>query len=247
MLQNQSIDINVDVGEGIGNESQLIPFVSSCNIACGGHAGTHRTMRKVIKLAKQHRVKIGAHPSFPDIENFGRKPMDMPCVALFASLKEQITNLMTIAQEENTMIHHVKPHGALYNMAITDIKIATAIIEVIKSFALPIKLYVPYKSVIETLALENNIPITYEAFADRNYNDDLSLVSRSGNGALIHDSEVMFDHVYRMISTHKVKTITDAEVPIKAETFCIHGDNMQAANLVKKLRVNLESKGIKIL
>ena len=110
-----------------------------------------------------------------------------------------------------------------------------------------VKLYVPYKSVIETLALQNNIPVTYEAFADRNYNDDLTLVARSEKNALIHDSDIMFEHVYRMIINQKVKTITGAEVAIKAETFCLHGDSLHAASLVKKLRMNLESKGIKIL
>ncbi|WP_445738687.1 5-oxoprolinase subunit PxpA [Mariniflexile sp.] len=242
-----SVDINVDVGEGIGNESRLIPYVSSCNIACGGHAGDAKTMRKVVKLAKQHRVKIGAHPSFPDVENFGRKPMEMPCVALYTSIKEQINNLVTILNEENALLHHVKPHGALYNMAITDTKIATTIIEVMKSMALPTKLYVPYKSVIETLALQNNIPITYEAFADRNYNDDLTLVSRSKKDALIHDSDAMFEHVLFMIDKRKVKTITGTEVPIEAETFCVHGDSMKAAELIKKLRWNLGTQGIKIL
>lgn len=246
-MQTQSVDINVDVGEGIGNESLLMPYVSSCNIACGGHAGNSKTMRKVVKLAKQHRIKIGAHPSFPDVENFGRNPMDMPCVALFASLKEQISNLMTIVQEENVLLHHIKPHGALYNMAVTDTKIATTIIEVMKSIALPVKLYVPYKSVIETLALQNNIPVTYEAFADRNYNDDLTLVSRSEDNALIHDSDVMFEHVFHMVDKRKVKTVTGSEVAIKAETFCVHGDHLHAAELLKKLRMNLETVGIKIL
>lgn len=246
-MDNRVIDINVDVGEGVGNESQLIPYVSSCNIACGGHAGNIKTMRKVVKLATRHRVKIGAHPSFPDIENFGRKPMKMPCVALYASLKEQISDLMSIVSDEKALLHHIKPHGTLYNMAATDVKIATTIIEVMKSITLPIKLYVPYKSIIETLALQNNIPITYEAFADRNYNDDLTLVSRSCKDALIHDSDAMFEHVYRMVSNQKVKTISGAEVSIKAETFCVHGDNLQAADLIKKLRKNLESKGVQIL
>ena len=246
-MQNQTVDINVDVGEGIGNESQLIPYVSSCNIACGGHAGTSKTMRKVVKLAKKHNVKIGAHPSFPDMENFGRKPMDMPCVALFTSIKSQIDSLVTILEDENALLHHIKPHGALYNMAATNIKTATAIIEVIKSIAQPVKLYVPYNSVIEKLAIQNNIPITYEAFADRNYNNDLTLVSRHENNALIHDANVMFEHVFRMISKQKVKTIQGDDVAIKVETFCIHGDNLQAANLLKDLRLNLESKGIKIL
>lgn len=245
-MQKRSIDINVDVGEGDGNESQLIPYASSCNIACGGHAGNSETMRKAVKLAHQYRVKIGAHPSFPDVKNFGRKPMHIPCVALFTSLKEQINDLIKIIESQNAMLHHVKPHGALYNMAVTDTKIATAIIEVMKTMALPVKLYVPYKSVIETLALQNNIPVTYEAFADRNYNDDLTLVLRSEKHALINDADAMFEHVYRMIIKQKVKTITGAEVAIKAETFCLHGDSLNAASLVKKLRLNLESKGIKI-
>jgi UPF0271 protein len=246
-MQKYVVDINVDVGEGVGNESQLVPHVSSCNIACGGHAGNSRTMRKVVKLASQNRVKIGAHPSFPDIENFGRKPMDMPCVVLFTSLKGQITDLMAIIEQEKALLHHVKPHGALYNMAVTNPKIATTIIEVMKSIALPIKLYVPYNSVIERLALQNNIPITYEAFADRNYNDDLTLVSRREPDALIHDYDAMFEHVYRMISKQKVKTVSGIEVAIKAETFCLHGDNLHAVGLLKKLRINLESKGINIL
>lgn len=240
------VDINADVGEGIGNESHLIPYVSSCNIACGGHAGNHKTMRKVVRLAKQNNVKIGAHPSFPDIANFGRKPMEMPCVALFTSLKNQIDDLRVILETENAVLHHVKPHGALYNMAVTDVRIATAIIEVMKSMALPIKLYVPYKSVIENLALQNNIPITYEAFADRNYNDDLTLVSRKEDNAMIYDIDVLFEHVYRMVHLKKVKTISGKELPIKAETFCVHGDNLQAVTLIKKLRKNLEAKGIKV-
>ena len=245
-MQHQIIDINADVGEGIGNESQLIPYVSSCNIACGGHAGNLKTMRKVARLAKQYRVKIGAHPSFPDVENFGRKPMELSCVALYASIKNQISDLSTILYEENVLLHHVKPHGALYNMAATNFKIATTIVEVMKSMALPVKLYVPYKSVIETVALQNNIPITYEAFADRNYNDDLTLVSRNKEDALIHDSDVLFEHVFRMIHFRKVKTLSGKELDIKAETFCVHGDNIHAVTLIKKLRQELEARGIKI-
>ncbi len=245
-MHSRCMDINVDVGEGVGNESKLLPYASSCNIACGGHAGDHKSMRKVVKLAQQYRVKIGAHPSFPDFENFGRKPMDMPCVALFASLQEQINSLLAILKQENAMLHHVKPHGALYNMAATDTRIATIVIEVMKAITMPVKLYVPYKSVIETLAIQNNIPITYEVFADRNYNDDLTLVSRTESDAFIYNPDAMFDHVYRMLIKQKVKTITGAEVSIKAETFCLHGDSINAARLIKKLRLNLESKGIKI-
>lgn len=245
-MDKVSIDINVDVGEGVSNEPQLMPYISSCNIACGGHAGDNKTMRTVIKLAKKYRVKIGAHPSFPDKENFGRVKMNMSCAALFTSLKDQIEHLLSILREEQVSLHHVKPHGALYNLAAVDKKAALVIIEVMKSFVEPIKLYVPFKSVIANLAIENNIPIVYEAFADRNYNADLSLVSRTKKEALIHETDIMFNHVYGMISKQNVTTIHGKSVSIKADTFCIHGDNFNAVALLKKLRINLEKKGVEI-
>lgn len=242
-----SVDLNADVGEGIGNEPLLMPFISSCNIACGGHAGDAESMRSVVKLAKEHRVKVGAHPSFPDKENFGRQAMDMSCVALYSSLKSQIGSLLTILSEEQVGLHHVKPHGALYNLVAVDEKMAAVIIEVMKSFALSIKLYVPYKSVIAKLAMENNIPIVFEAFADRNYNDDLTLVSRTEKNALIHDSDAVFKHVFGIITNQKVKTITGKNVRILAETFCVHGDNPEAIKLVKKLNDKLKNNHIKII
>lgn len=242
----KAIDINVDVGEGIGNEAQIMPHITSCNIACGGHAGDLEIMQAVVKLAKQHRVKIGAHPSFPDKDNFGRVKMDMSCAALFTSIKQQIQALQDVLNNENTMLHHIKPHGALYNLAAVNTKIANVIIEVMKSLVLPIKLYVPYKSVIAHLAIKNNIAITYEAFADRNYNANLTLVARQENNALITDKEAMFNHVYKMISEQKVKTIQGSEVEILAETFCVHGDSPNAVVLIESLKEKLELKGIKM-
>tara|TARA_R110002049_G_scaffold174462_5_gene341667 strand:+ start:7528 stop:8268 length:741 start_codon:yes stop_codon:yes gene_type:complete len=245
-MDYKTIDINVDVGEGIGNEPQLMPYIASCNMACGGHAGDFNTMRYVVKLAQQYRVKIGAHPSFPDKENFGRQPMEMSCAALFSSIKNQIDHLIKVLNRENALLHHIKPHGALYNLAAVDERIANVIVEVMKSMALPIKLYVPYNSVIADLALKENIQITYEAFADRNYNNDLTLVSRSETNALIEDANLVFEHVYRMISTQKVKTIQNSEIDIKADTFCIHGDNPKAVDLIKNLKEKLELEGYKI-
>ena len=245
-MEAKFIDINVDVGEGIGNESILMPIISSCNIACGGHAGDSESMRMVVKLATANNVKIGAHPSFPDKANFGRKQMDISCAALYTSIKGQIDNLMTILEQENTRLNHVKPHGALYNLAAVDDKAASVIIEVMKNFILPVKLFVPFNSVIEKKAIENNIPIKYEAFADRNYNDDGTLVSRNEKNALIHDSEQMFDHVFRMISSQKVKTISGSEIKILADTFCIHGDNPKAVDLIRDLSKRLREKGIQI-
>lgn len=242
-----TLDINADVGEGFGNEPQLMPYLSSCNIACGGHAGTPETMRTVVALAKQHSVKIGAHPSYPDVINFGREKMDLSCAALFMSIQKQINGLQDILRDEQVNLHHVKPHGALYNLAAVDEKVALVVVEVMKQFVLPIKLYVPYKSVIADLAIQNNIPIVYEVFADRHYNADLTLMSRKKPEALIHESHVLVEHVYHMVVNKKVKTISGEEVAIKAETCCVHGDTLNAINLVKNLRIYLEGKGINIL
>ena len=241
------VDINADVGEGLNNESQLMPFLSSCNIACGGHAGDEETMTQVVKLAIANKVKIGAHPSFPDKENFGRQIVQMPCADLYTSLKKQVRSLMKVLRAQHITLHHIKPHGALYNLAAVDEKTASVIIEVVKSIALPIYLYVPYGSVIADLAKKENIKITYEAFADRNYNEDLTLVSRTQKNAIITAPEEVFEHVYKMISEQKVKTIDGVEVGIKAETFCVHGDNPEALKLLQFLSEKLHQNHVIIL
>ncbi len=247
MMNQFIIDINADVGEGLANEAQLMPFLSSCNIACGGHSGDFESMKTVAKLAKQYNVKIGAHPSFPDKENFGRHFVDISSADLYTSLKHQIRSLMTVLRNERLPLHHIKPHGALYNSAVKDEKIATVIIEVIKSIALPIKLYAPFNSVIANLVQQENIPVTFEAFADRNYNEDLSLVLRDKKNALITDSDLAFKHIYKIISEQKVITINGVEVALKANTFCVHGDNPEALNLLKNITQKLNKKHIKIL
>ena len=246
-MNNLIIDINADVGEGIGNEAELLPLVSSCNIACGGHAGDDQTMHEVIKLAKINGVKIGAHPSFPDRENFGRKPMDISCAALFKSLEDQTIQLIKHLDDLNASLHHIKPHGALYNLAAKEEKTAMVIVELMKSFAFPIYLYVPFGSVISKMAIKNNIPIIYEAFADRNYNNDLSLVSRDLSGAVILDSEAIFQHVYGIIKNKRVKTIDGKQISLQAHTFCVHGDNPEAIKLLIGLRKKLDELGIQVL
>lgn len=241
-----SIDINVDVGEGISNESQLFPYVTSCNIACGGHAGDYTTMKTVVKLAKLHGLKIGAHPSFHDRKNFGRQVLDISNTSLFLSLKKQINDLLQVLKEEHLQLHHVKPHGALYNLAAKDKDTAMVIIELIKSIKEPIGLYVPYGSVIANLAMRENVSIMYEAFADRNYNEDLSLVSRNEANAIISKSDEVFNHVLRMIKEHRVKAITGIEVYLIAETFCIHGDNPEVLGIVKTLTKKLYQNNVLI-
>ncbi|WP_299551389.1 5-oxoprolinase subunit PxpA [Seonamhaeicola sp.] len=245
-MNHYVIDINADVGEGIGNEAELMPYISSCNIACGGHAGDKDTMHDIVQLAKQHKIKIGAHPSFPDKENFGRTKVDMSCAALFTSLKHQITDLLNVLYHENATLHHIKPHGALYNLAAVDEKVANVIIEVVQSMHRPVQLYVPYGSVIAKLAQGHGIAITYEAFADRNYNNDLTLVSRQNHNALISDENLMLDHVLNMVKHKKVTSIKGKDIRIEAHTFCVHGDTPNAINLVKKLHEKLSEHEVEI-
>lgn len=239
-----SIDINVDVGEGINNESQLFPYITSCNIACGGHAGDDTSMRTVVKLAKFYGVRIGAHPSFPDKENFGRKVFDISNRKLYKSIKEQINKLLKILREESLQLYHIKPHGALYNLAASHKETAMVIIEVLKSIKEPVYLYVPYGSVIASLAIQEKVPIKYEAFADRNYNDDLTLVPRKEPSAIITNSDVMVKHVLGVIKNQNVRSISGKEIYLEAETFCIHSDNPNAVTMVKTLTEKLYQNNV---
>lgn len=247
IINKKSIDINADVGEGLNNEAQLMPFLSSCNIACGGHAGNGITMASVVYLAIQHHVKIGAHPSFPDKKNFGRLPMDMSLVDLFESLKSQVDALIKVLNLENETLHHIKPHGALYNLANTEKAYAEVVISLMKYYDNAIKLYAPFNSVVAKMAEKEGVAIAFEVFADRNYNDDLTLVSRKQPQALIEDELQMTNHVLNMIINNRVKTVNGIEKQIKAATMCIHGDHPQAAHYLKVLTEQLTQKGIQIL
>ena len=245
-MNGYSIDINADVGEGLNNESELMPYLSSCNIACGGHAGNVKTMVDVVELAKKHNVKIGAHPSFPDKVNFGRVNIDITAADLYSSLKSQIRVLQKVLHEKNAQMHHIKPHGALYNLAAKDEKTSKVILEVIKSIAHPIALYAPYESVIANLATKEQINVIYEAFADRNYNDDLSLVSRTTANAILNDKSDVLEHVLRMIKHQKVKSINGVEVTIEVDTFCVHGDTKNALQILKYLNAKIPKNNIEI-
>lgn len=245
-MHNKTLDINVDVGEGIGNESDLLPLISSCNVACGGHAGDSTSMKNVVDLAQKYHVKIGAHPSIPDKINFGRVVVEMRKEALFQSIKTQIDSLLRITNKANAKLHHVKPHGALYNLAAIDIEIAQVIIDVMKTLPPHLKLFVPYNSVIADLAIKNEVSVTYEAFADRNYKDDLTLVARTKNNAIIENSQEVFRHVDNIFTYEHVQTVTGNLVKIKAETFCIHGDNPKAVSVLQFLIKEFKTKHISI-
>ncbi|MCF6317907.1 MAG: 5-oxoprolinase subunit PxpA [Proteobacteria bacterium] len=226
------IDLNCDLGEDMGNDAQLMPFLGSCNIACGGHFGDTQTMTAAVKLAKKHNVNAGAHPSFPDKENFGRKVMAISRDGLQQSLTQQISDFQQVCSACDIPMHHIKLHGALYNLAVNDAEIAAVVLNAFASVQADIKIYVPFNSAISILA-DDYFPIVYEAFADRAYNADLSLVSRDKPNAVITDKQQAWQQVKSIIQTGKVPTINGQMVTIKADTFCVHGDNKNAFEILQ--------------
>ncbi|APQ18671.1 5-oxoprolinase subunit PxpA [Maribacter hydrothermalis] len=246
-MTKSTIDINCDVGEGIGNESNLFAFISSCNIACGGHAGSVATMRLCINLAKQFNVKIGAHPSYPDRENFGRVSMDISDEDLVNSIGRQINSFINECNNLNAKLHHIKPHGALYNDIAKNTHLAEVFLTAIAPYKQKAILYVPYGSLIEEIAVKNGFVIKKEAFADRNYNSDLSLVSRTQAQALITTGKDVLKHLLLMFNENLVETITGEKKSIFADTFCVHGDTPSALQILMYLseqlpKYNLQTK-----
>ena len=233
------IDINCDLGEGLDIEQIIMPLISSCNISCGAHAGSIEIIDKVIDLAVKHKVKIGAHPSFPDRQNFGRKVLDISNSDLQKSLEDQLTIFKDRALLQNATIHHVKPHGALYNLIAVNREKASVVIAAIQHVFETVKLYVPYHSRIEEVAIQSGLEIVYEAFADRRYNEDLSLVSRTFSNALIEDKHEVLKQVQKISDKQLVTTVNFHEKKIKASTFCVHGDTKNAIELLQYLHKHL--------
>ena len=236
------IDINCDLGEGLDNEHIIMPLISSCNISCGAHAGSIEIMDKVIQLAVKHKVKIGAHPSFPDRKNFGRKVLDISNSDLQKSLEDQLTILKDRALLQNATIHHVKPHGALYNLIAVNREKASVVIAAIQHVFEAVKLYVPYQSRIEEVAIQSGVEIIHEAFADRAYNEDLSLVSRTLSNALIEDKHEVLKQVQKISEKQLVTTVNFHEKEIKASTFCVHGDTKNAIEILQYLHEYIHTK-----
>lgn len=246
MYSKYNIDINCDVGEGVGNEALLMPYISSCNIACAAHAGDIKTIDNVIRLAKHHNVKIGAHPSFPDKENFGRKIIPISDDALQKSIENQISLLMERTSLQGTTLQHIKLHGALYNLAAIDEKTARIAINAIRNTIKDVVIFVPYKSIISDLAKHEGYGICYETFADRNYNDDLSLVSRKLPNAIISDKDDVLNHILRMITTQTVRSVTGKDMAIKSDTICVHGDHKNVISILTYLQQSLKKRQITI-
>lgn len=231
MVQKHGVNINCDLGEGIANDHLLMPMLSSCNIACGGHYGDENSIRKTIQLAQKHGIRCGAHPSYPDKANFGRKEMEISSSELINSLKHQIHLFQKIATEQNCEFHHIKLHGALYNRAANDIEIGEVVLNAFDELPKSIRLYVPSESKFARLA-EKKFVICEEAFIDRTYQNDLSLTPRTDENALIKNPELAWQQLKLLLDFKKVSTNSGIKVDLNASTFCIHGDSENSLEIL---------------
>ena len=238
------IDINCDLGEGMPNDAALMPFISSANIACGFHAGDEETMRRTIALAIEHDVAIGAHPGFPDKENFGRTEMDSPEEDIVSIVSEQIYIMLDLVFAMGGKLQHVKPHGALYNMSARDLSLANAIANAIKDIDENLILFGLSGSKSIQAAESIGLQTANEVFADRSYSSDGNLISRKEKNALISDVSRMEKQVLQMIQEQQVTSVDGSIVPLKADTICIHGDGEHAIVFAKQLHQLLHNHHI---
>jgi len=237
-------DLNCDMGEGIGNDEAIMPFITSVNIACGYHAGDENTVRTTIELAKQHKVNIGAHPSFFDRENFGRTEIKTSAEEVYHLITEQLFLFKKIADAADAVIHHVKPHGALYNMAARDATLAKAITQAVQDFDESLVLFGLSGSVSISEAKVLGLKTMSEVFADRTYQDNGSLTPRSQPNALIEDEEQSVQQVLQMVKEKTVRTVSGKTVFITAETICIHGDGKNAVAFAQKIYNTLTQQNL---
>ena len=243
------ININCDLGEkskfhSIENDPELLSIVNSANIACGYHAGDEETMDMVIKISKSNNVSIGAHPSFKDPENFGRKRINLPPSEVVKLITDQYEILQKVAQKHNENVTHIKPHGALNNMACENFELANTIAKTIHSIDKNIIFLVPTGSQMEIAAKKLNMKIACEIFADRNYEDDGNLVSRAKDHALITDPEISKKHVLNMVKNQAINCFSGKQIPCKIDSVCIHGDNLSSLATAKSIKENLLSNGL---
>jgi len=240
------VDINADLGEGSGHDTELFELISSANIATGFHAGDPMSIFDSIRAAKEKGVAVGAHPSFADRENFGRKEIVIPVPELFAQLVYQIGAFQSLAIAAGIRPNHVKPHGALYNMAVRERKLADVIAGAIKSVDQKLILFAPDNSELARAGEAHGLQIAREIFADRNYLNDGWLVPRTRPDALLQDPKEAAQRVLRMLREGKVRSVEGRDVDVRGETICVHGDTPGAVEFARELRTQLEREGVKI-
>ena len=245
------VDLNADLGESfgaytLGMDAEVLRYITSANIACGYHAGDAVVMQKTVALAKGANVAIRAHPGFPDLVGFGRRNMNISAEEAKAYIKYQVGALWAFAKACGLTLQHVKPHGAFYNMAAKDAKLATAICEAIYEIDPDLILLGLAGSEHIKAAERVGLRAASEVFADRGYMDDGTLVPRSMPGAMVHDKDIAIARTVRMVKEGCVETITGKIIPIKADSICVHGDNPSAVEFVRNIRARLEAEGVTI-
>lgn len=240
----RSVDLNADVGEGMGEDAVLIPLLTSANVACGAHAGDTETMRRTIALARDHRVAVGAHPSFPDREGFGRRPMLLRTEDLEDCISEQIRALAEIARREGVGLCHVKPHGALYNAAAADGALAESVARAVVAVDPSLILVGLAASESISAALRCGLRAAHEVFADRAYAGDGSLLPRDRSGSVIDDPEAVAARTVDMVRDRAVTAVDGTRVALEPDTVCLHGDTPGAAVMARHVRDALRRAGV---
>lgn len=243
---NLVVDLNADLGEGAGHDDELLTLVTSASIACGFHAGDAGTMRQSIEAARDRHVAVGAHPSLFDRQNFGRKELAVTPDEVFDAVTYQLGIFQAIAETAGVRPNHVKPHGALYNMAVHDEKLADAIARAIAKNDAKLLLLAPDNTALARAGEANGLQIAREVFADRNYLGSGWLVPRSRPDALLHDPTEAAERVLRMLREGKVKSADGGDVDVRADTICLHGDTPGAVEFARVLRSRLEQEGVTI-
>lgn len=239
-----SVDLNADLGEGAGQDDALLALVSSANIACGFHAGSVAMMRAAMLAAQKHGVAVGAHPSFDDRENFGRREMKLKAEELFALIVYQLGAFQALAHSLGLQPQHLKPHGALYNMAARNEAMADAIVRAVVAVDRRLIVFAPGASALSRAAEASDLRVAREVFADRNYMPDGSLVPRDRPEALLHDPEAAANRVFGMLRDGKVQAIDGSHVAVQADTICVHGDTPGAVEFARQLRLALHQTGV---
>ena len=240
------VDLNADVGEGCGQDAALMPLISSANIACGGHAGDADSMREAVALAIAHGVAIGAHPSFPDREHFGRQEMHLGARDLHECMVAQIESLANVAAAAGTRLRHVKPHGALYNMAARDEALAETVVAAGHAADPSLMLFALAGSTLLTVAERHGLRAISETFADRRYRPDGSLVPRNEPGSLIQHGWRAAYQAMKMARDGEVLVGPRRYVAVRAETICVHGDTPGAVALAQRIRYVFNLSGITV-
>jgi UPF0271 protein len=241
-----SVDLNADLGEGASTDGKLLAIVSSCNVACGGHTGDAASMAATIAAAKAHGVAVGAHPSYPDRDGFGRRSAFVSAGELRPSFENQVSDLMVVARKFSVRVGHVKPHGALYNDAARDRGLADAVCHSLLGFDPSLRLVGPPGSALEAAARHAGLAFIAEGFVDRAYRVDGSLVPRSEPGAVYSDPRQASRQAVQIVTAREVATRDGGDVPLCAQTLCIHGDTPGAVAMARAVRSALESAGFEI-